>query len=88
MKFHDNFTEANLIFGQPVHFTITDNDNGFISSFAMEMPKFKHIQFNADFQQFVGLLNAPILKLQEQFSFIANFESHYQLYLGLMEINS
>ena len=86
MRFIDNFSEANLIFGESVCFDILDDNNQIVHSFHMDMPKFKHIQFDIFFQRFAGVLNAPILKLQEQFQFMLNFESHYQLYLGLMII--
>ena len=85
MKFYDNFSELNLLFSQPVHFTIYET-NRFspITTFELQMPTFKLFSFNENLRYFVSLINAPISDLQKQFPNIVDFQTHYQLILGLI----
>ena len=85
MKFYDNFSELNLLFSQPVHFTIYEiNRFSPITTFELQMPTFKLFNFNENLRYFVSLINAPISELQKQFPNIRDFKTHYELISGLI----
>ena len=90
MVFKDNFTENHLLFSEPVHFTIYENEKDIVPlwDFYLRPPTFGTFYFNDNFKSFVGLINAPISSLQEQFSMILGFKSHYQLLEGLIIIKN
>ena len=90
MTFKDNFTETHLLFAEPVHFIIySDDDNKLpLWDFYLEVPTFGKFYFNDNFRNFVGLINAPISNLQQQFSIIQGFKTHYQLLEGLILIQN
>ena len=82
----DNFTETHLLFAEPVHFTVFENEQSVIPlwDFYLKVPTCGMFYFNDDLRSFVGLINAPISNLQQQFVFIKNFKSHYELIDGLI----
>ena len=86
MTFKDNFTETHLLFAEPVHFTIYESEKDIIPSweFYLQVPTFGHFYFNDNFRNFVGLINAPISNLQQQFAIIQGFKTHYELLDGLI----
>lgn len=86
MIFKDNFTETHLLFAEPVHFTIYEDEHSIlpIDEFYLKIPTFGIFYFNDTFRNFVGLINAPISNLQQQFAIIQGFKTHYQLLDGLI----
>lgn len=86
MTFKDNFTETHLLFAEPVHFIIYEDDKYTIPAwdFYLKVPTCGMFYFNDDLRNFIGLINAPISSLQEQFIFVKNFKSHYELLDGLI----
>ena len=86
MVFRDNFTETHLLFAEPVHFTIYTDDTRTIVDweFDLQVPTFGLFYFNETFRGFIGLINAPIIDLQQQFAIVQGFKSHYQLLDGLI----
>ena len=86
MIFKDNFTETHLLFAEPVHFTIYENEKDWvpIGEFYLQVPTFGTFYFNDNFRNFVGLINAPISNLQQQFPIIQGFKTHYELLDGLI----
>lgn len=89
MQFIDDFSETHMLFSKPVHFILTeDNKRTIIHEFDMNLPTFELFNFNNSFRQFVSLIHAPISDLQEQFVFIKDFTSHFQLITGLLIINN
>ena len=91
MIFKDNFTENNLLFAQPVHFTVyPDAEHKLIPlyEFDMQIPTFKQFYFNNKLRVFVSIINAPLIDLQEQFKSIATFNSVYDLIITLAIIKN
>ena len=83
MQFRDNFSETHMLFSQPVDFIITCDD-GIIRRFKMQLPTFRIFYFEDVMRQFVSLIHTSIIDLREQFTFIRDFESHYQLIICLI----
>lgn len=85
MVFKDNFTELHLLFSEPVHFTLFEDDGyTIIDEFDLHVPTFGLFYFDVNFRNFVGLINTPISDLQEKFPFVVGFKSCYQLLDGLL----
>lgn len=86
MVFKDNFTETHLLFAEPVHFTVYENEKDSVPlwEFYLNVPTFGHFYFNDNFRSFVGLINAPISNLQQQFPIVQGFKTHYELLDGLI----
>jgi hypothetical protein len=86
MIFKDNFTENHLLFAEPVHFIIYEDEKYFkpLWDFYLKVPTLGMFYFNDDLKSFAGLINAPISNLQQQFVFVKNFKTHYELIDGLI----
>ena len=86
MIFKDNFTENHLLFAEPVHFIIYEDEKCFkpLWDFYLKVPTLGMFYFNDDLKSFAGLINAPISNLQQQFVFVKNFKTHYELIDGLI----
>ena len=91
MIFKDNFTENNLLFAQPVHFIVYQDEQHQLLplyEFNMQMPTFKQFYFDDKMRNFVSIINAPLIDLQEQFAQIAKFNSVYGLIQALILLNN
>ena len=90
MIIKDNFTETHLLFAEPVHFSLYENNNDIqpLWDFYLQLPTLGIFYFNDCFKSFVGLMNAPISMLQEQFVMVQGFKTHYELLEGLIIIQN
>lgn len=89
MKFKDNFSEAHLLFAQPVEFNVFEETSLFPAYiFFLRLPTFKDIMFNENFKRFASLINTPIEELQKQFGAYTKFSTLYGLVKSLLILNS
>ena len=88
MEFKDNFSETHLLFNQPVTFTIYEDNRTILTTFKMNLPSFKMFYFEESMRQFISLIHTPVIDLQDQFTMIKNFESHYQLLTCLILLHN
>lgn len=89
MKFKDNFSEAHLLFGQPVAFSVYEEESLFPKyNFELRLPTFKDIMFNDNFKRFASLINTPIQELQKQFASYAKFSTLHGLFQSMIILNS
>ena len=85
MIFKDNYTTTNLLFAQPVTFTIYIDEQHMlipIGTFQMKMPTYYMSTFDNNFKILAGLLNSPFMDIQKQFEPIAQFDSIYGMFLS------
>ena len=87
MEWKNNFSEMNLVLNSPVKFTLIEKDI-IINSFIMKIPTINDIYCNNELQLIASIFNSDIQELNQQFPFIEELSTHFQLFRILLLYNS
>ena len=89
MTIKDNFSEAHLIFSQPVHFMIYQDETEkiLLANFNIKMPTLQDLYFNENFSSFLSFAQKSVNTLKKEMQNVVEFNNHLEL-MTLLRINT
>lgn len=89
MQFKNNFSDAHLIYGEPIQFSIIDEQTKLsLYTFEMGLPTYRLVKFDEDFKIFLGFISADIEKLAEQFKIFSTAITSHESLFGVLALFS